>query len=1049
MGSRYAQTGWKICFLTAILSWQALDSPGQDAFRVTQYTSRDGLPQNSIRGLAFDEFGFLWIATEGGLARFDGTSFKVAGPKDHPELNNQRFTHALTCNDSTILFLDVWQRIYRLSGNEFSTLGNSGIYQQAVLEFHGGFPNPLSLVQDSLLRAEIKNSKRLWTSFPAGKNRLFVVTDRLGLLDSKQQKRRWLQKGPFDGRRFAQLGGQLVFLDQKGQLQQFHLESNTFSPCLLVDKAGKPWKKTFKQAHFYSRHPFQLAFIQEGNQLYVLTPTSSPGRFAVRKFLHALPGKTQIISLDYRAEDQLLAIGTSTKGLFLYRKKSFQTFIHKLPDESLLNSYYAQALLDSTSLLLSTGLILDPQTMSIKGRFPYPFYPYQLAKDPQGQLYFSVGRTIYQYDLRHPNHPPKTFDGTSKARCLVPIDSAVWAVLINGIYQIKKDSMHLVYPDYFSHNRRAISLIKDNEEKLWLGTLDQLFHLDLQTQRLDSLPAFRQAETRALVQVRDMLFIGTFGKGYFIYKDGRLWKMPTGPNHELSNVHAFIEDQEGYLWIPTNSGLYKTRLDAIEAYLQDTTRELFYYVYQDEDGIRNAEFNGGCNPSYLWLPDGRLSLPTIEGMVFFNPSHTHHFLNQDSLLFTRIQINGKPVSLARTLEIPADHYGIDIRFATAWWGHLANLDLAYRLDGLQAGFQKLEPRQRVISFGHLKPGNYTLILRKRTGFGTSDFVYTRLPISVLPPWYATPYAFILYGLTFLLTVWGTSVLYSRSIRHRNYLLQQKVEEQTAELRKANVLLGQNIDKLHRSERELRDNLEMKDRLISVISHDILTPLRFIGMIARLGDDEKQRKAFQMRKALGDVQNAVSKLYWSTLNVIHWVKFQKDSFELRPTHCSPFVLVEKLILELSEMAAYQGNQLINEVPEDDVILTDPQLLTIVLNNLLSNAIKFTKKGRITVRSYAKPGWYALEVKDTGRGMSDQQIQDLRQGKTGQKQNRSDVITAGTGMGLSLVANLVKALGGRWEIQSPEGKGVSVQLFIPWKTKEATLPDLHARSSRPIH
>ena len=117
--------------------------------------------------------------------------------------------------------------------------------------------------------------------------------------------------------------------------------------------------------------------------------------------------------------------------------------------------------------------------------------------------------------------------------------------------------------------------------------------------------------------------------------------MPEGRNHELSNAHSFIEDKAGYLWIPTNRGLYKTHLDAIEAYLKDTTFQLDYYAYNEDDGIHNTEFNGGCSPTHLWLPDGRLSLPSFEGLVSFIPEQTPHYFSKDSMVIEYVEVDGR------------------------------------------------------------------------------------------------------------------------------------------------------------------------------------------------------------------------------------------------------------------------------------------------------------------------------------------------------------------------------------------------------------------------
>jgi len=261
------------------------------------------------------------------------------------------------------------------------------------------------------------------------------------------------------------------------------------------------------------------------------------------------------------------------------------------------------------------------------------------------------------------------------------------------------------------------------------------------------------------------------------------------------------------------------------------------------------------------------------------------------------------------------------------------------------------------------------------------------------------------------------------------MLRRQVDEQTKELMMSNVQLEENVNKLAKTEIQLRKNIQVRDRLISIITHDILTPLRFIGQIARLGAEEKPTDAGLTKRALTDVQNAVHKLFHSTQNLLHWVTYHQESFKTTTINCSPFALVEQLMEDFSEMSRFQGNALNNEVPEDDVILTDPRILTIILHNLLSNAIKYTLHGDITVRSRIEAQWYLLEVSDTGRGMTAAQLEAVQQGKTTHGEISVEDVTAGNGIGLSLVADLVLALHGRWEMDSPEGHGVSVRIMIP--------------------
>jgi signal transduction histidine kinase/ligand-binding sensor domain-containing protein len=1013
----------------------------QQPYHPIQYTSKDGLPQNSIRGLAFDEHGFLWVATEGGLARFDGQGFRLCGADQHPDLGNQRFKQVIPLPDSSILFVDYTNALFLLEKGIFRRVPwpDNKVFDSRI--FRGSVPSLSVLLDEPLLQKEMEKWEKpsRMALFPAGPNRLFAISSRIALLDLDRQERLILSKRTQSPHRFTFANGQLLHLNAQNQLVRLDLETQSWQAChwTLQDEEGTPF--SLADPTFYSPPPHDQAFLEAGGRLYRLLPTGRPDRFRLELLLRELPPNCLISHLVYRPEDQLLVLGTDTRGLFVYRKWPFQTIAHAYDDRTLAAASYIQALLDSNSLLTSNGLIVDLESGNVRERFPYPFHSYYLYRNQRGQLYFrDPQKRLFRYDPARPDRAPEFLMQKTLAVVLLENHGTRWLMTGTGLYRWQDEAVQAILTGSFEGINAIRGYCMGGGHDLWIAAHMQVYRVDTCTWQVDSFPELDGARTRSLAWIDGKLFAGTYGNGYFVYDKGRFTAMPAGRGNELANVHAFVPDTSDYLWISTNRGLFKTHLGTVDAYLADSTLGLFYYTYLEEDGIRNTEFNGGCIPNHLWLPDGRLSLPSMQGLVLFDPHATAHNFDTDSVLFSRLRADGAAVALTPDIRIPADHYELSVDWATPWWGHAYNLDMQYRLEGVHRDYQPMSMGQRKLYFGHLKPGRYLLHVRKRIGFGPSDFVYSRLPFTVEAPWYLSPWAIGLYALGFLLLVWATSAAYTRTIRGRNILLQQKVDVQTAELRTANRQLGQNLEKLSRTERELRQNLKTKDRLISVISHDILTPLRFIGMIARLGSGREEKDGAQVQKTLTDVQNAVGKLYHSTLNLLHWVKYQQKNFEITPGSCSPYALVDRLLQDLVEMAEYQGNTLHNELPEDDIIQTDPQVLSIVLHNLLSNAIKFTRNGSIHLRSAVEPGWYILEVQDTGRGMSAEQLETLRRRSNRPDRPGSNDISAGTGIGLSLVDDLMEALNGHWDIDSKPDAGTQVRLFIPMKSRKSALP-----------
>ena len=1006
---------------------------GQTGYHVEHYTSKRGLPQNSVRGLAFDQHGFLWLATEGGIARFDGQEFVLMGKGDHPGIVNQRFTHLIQYSNTSMLFIDHLNGMYILSNDRFTTLREPDANYSALVRVLGSLPAPDFITQDSFFQEEAaraKNTSQLTIIvLPLDADKVVVVSDRIVLLDLKKQQRRVLSPRRDAGDQFARLGKTLLKIDSRDELLILHTDGKPFEQCALINDDGTAWKGSLKGVRFFSQFPFEDVFISDGKNLYSLVQGQNRLTYIVRPVLDLLPDNCTINAIAYRKADDVLVVGTDSRGVYMYHRKNLTTYIPSVEGTLRNDAYYAQCLLDSTTLLTGNSLILDTKTFSVQASLPKKINDILLATDLQGQVYYTKDIRLIKYNPLTGKEIIIHQEAAFVAHCITLLDSTIWVGSNIGVGKVIRDSIQWVHKTTFKSSQYGIKTIcKDHEGNLWLGSYFQLYRLNMSTSKLDSFPALTNADIRDITLIRNKIFIGTYGNGYYVFHDDKLTPMPKGRKNELSNTHTFIDDRDGYLWMSTNRGLYKTHLDAVDAFLQDTTLQLDYYAYLEEDGIINTEFNGGCSPTHLLLPDGRYSLPSLEGLVVFNPRYTPHYFPKDSVVIEYVEIDGQRYRPENLDAIIANHSNIRVYYASAWWNRPTNQYVYLGMDDPDKSYRLSDVNQSAYSLGHLKPGNHTFLIRRRSGFGADDYVYSKLHFTVEEPWYARGWAISLFILGLFMLTWGTSVLYTRSIRQRNILLRRKVDEQTKELLASNVQLEENVNKLAETEIHLRKNIKVRDRLISIITHDILTPLRFIGQIARLGTEEKPTDAGLTKRALTDVQNAVHKLFHSTQNLLHWVTYHQESFKTTTINCSPFALVEQLMEDFSEMSRFQGNVLINDVPEDDVILTDPRILTIILHNLLSNAIKYTQHGEITVRSRIEHQWYILEVSDTGRGMTAAQLEAVHDGTTRHGEISVEDLTAGNGIGLSLVADLVQALHGRWDIDSPEGNGVCVRIFI---------------------
>jgi hypothetical protein len=676
----------------------------QDDFYISHYTPKEGLPQNSIRGLAFDEHGFLWITTEGGIARFNGQSFDVLNNHDYPDLNNQRFMYAVMANDSNIVFIDQSNGVYALKHDRFTTVQAADNRDNNIPNMMGGLPSVDFIVQDTFFTQEVKRLPRndiiRIRIFPLNPNLVYIVSDRLVLIDRLHHSRKIILDSITDQDQFALLNKTLLWLDEYNRLLCLKTNTDSFESCGLVDERGNPVITSWTTNQWFNSYPFREAFIDNGERLYNVQSTEDPKRFVLRMELETLPDNCKIINVVHHPDEDILILGTDTKGLYTYRRKFIRTITYDDPHHKITDSYSAQCLVDSNTLLASNGLLIDLSKNAAIGKFPFKFNPYLLCPDEQGTIYYIRHFKARRFDPLSNQEYPISSDEPFEAQCITRLNGTIWIGTNTGVGYIDRDSIKWLLRTPYKSNKIGIKcMVMDLDSNLWLGSYDVLMKYDLKTHHIDTFPLIKNADYRALALIRGNLFIGTYGKGYYVYSDGRFIHMPAGRNNELSNTHAFIEDDDGYLWIPTNRGLYTTHLDAIDAFLKDTAQTVDYYVFQEEDGIRNSEFNGGCSPAYLWLPDGHLSLPTIEGLVFLNPTEAPHYFSKDTIVIESIKADRVKYSQGQQVIIPSNHTNITIQFAGAWWSQPYNQYISYQLEGLQDRFQLCDIGQTSLVIG--------------------------------------------------------------------------------------------------------------------------------------------------------------------------------------------------------------------------------------------------------------------------------------------------------------------------------------------------------------
>ena len=239
--------------------------------------------------------------------------------------------------------------------------------------------------------------------------------------------------------------------------------------------------------------------------------------------------------------------------------------------------------------------------------------------------------------------------------------------------------------------------------------------------------------------------------------------------------------------------------------------------------------------------------------------------------------------------------------------------------------------------------------------------------------------------------------------------------------------------LRRRERRLEHEKTMaKSYFFSTVSHDIRTPLNAI-----IGFSEMLKAGFktdaEREQALDSILVSGKTLLGLINDVLDLSKLESGRMEinLEPTDCPR--LLHRVMDAFHASGGKPGLDLLCEVEEMPALMLDPQRLRQIVFNLVGNAVKFTEKGHVTLRAgYERPedaemGVFRLSVEDTGCGIAEEDQKHICSAyvQVGAKLARN----GGTGLGLAICNQLVRAMGGRLEVESVLGKGSTFSVVIP--------------------
>jgi signal transduction histidine kinase/ligand-binding sensor domain-containing protein/DNA-binding response OmpR family regulator len=1047
-------------FTTSSLSSQKIDSN-----QINKLFTEQGLSSNIIYNLLQDRKGFIWVATEEGLNKFDGKNFT------HFSVNSGRYSLSHNRTQTLLLAPDgnIWAgtsdglNIYdyksdsiikvrtntsplRLVYNDITYLTSGidkartwiGTYGNGVnffnwnsRKFYGlrlpkihNIQPPLyimSLLEDDnnrlwigtqhngLYRYDLNDKKLNYYSLPD--NSLFIRT-----IYQDSFRRIWIGTSK----------GCYLYNETTNHLELINypvgLNYNSVG-IIKEDHAGRIWIGTeqfllnFSVRSFSLNEKFQYQIFSQGESLSRLSCPSINSLFADK--------------------DNNIWVGTAWGGVNMLKGSptKFRLYKHESDSKnSLPNSPITSICSDQKGnvyigtmgtdrigvceLNLQSDVIKE---LDINKKFPGLIYQ-SIFIDSQNNLWFGtynnglikqVGNkyTQYVFDPNNPNSIPG-----NDIRCIFESsDHSVWIGTSNGL-AVFTNNGKIVNRINILNNRTGIRSIKESRDGImWIGTYGAgVVTYNIGSKKINSKPTiFVPRVVNDILIHGEEVWLSTQGEGLMVYnrrsKKGTIYNEANGLNSNY--IRSLAIDKSGKIWIATSKGISK---------VNPLTREI--ENFSSQDGIQSREFS---ERSVANLPNGLLAFGGFIGLNIFDPMNVTKNDKCPPVIFTKLLVfnelitpseskkKNSPlkenITLADKIVLNYNQSVFTIEFIGINYNANQKIQYAYFLEGSDTKWNHLG-NQNSVTFRNLLPGEYTFKVKASSPDAVwSDKNIASIDIIIKPPFWKTFWAYLIYLIILSFILYFVWLFFTIRIRTANHL------------------------KIERAKREKEEELHQeKLQFFTNISHEFRTPLTLIiGPLEKMQMDEtEEEKKTHLNLMLRNAKRLLSMVN----QLLDFRKTERGQMKLKVQQQDMMLSISEIMLSFDELRKQKDIDF-EFIHDQDTLFAwfDAEFLNKSLFNLLSNAFKFTNNnGKISVsvavkKDLLETNEVEIMITDNGKGIQQFEIKSIfdrfYQGK------EQSNMQQGSGIGLHLVKNLIELHHGTIDVESIPTIKTTFKITLP--------------------
>ncbi|NQU55154.1 MAG: response regulator [Bacteroidetes bacterium] len=996
--------------------------------RVLNFTDKEGLPRNIVSCFELDEFGYGWVGTGNGIARFDGYNFVTY------QLLRGRIINKIVINNNIVwVATDQGLYIYNRITDTFELIRNGYIKDLRC------FKNELFFIMtDKLVKL---SEEQEFTEFSISKINSFEVTDE-GI---------WYNAG--------NNGLQML----NSSTQYFHNRVIN----LIKEIDNNLW----------------IAF--RNGDLFRIDPSENISKIHTMN-RHNIMDIEQINGKIFLATDGNGILLLDEDGTLIGHWKKEQNKSSKIPSNSIYNISKG---LNGTIWISTYGAgltCLINENNAFINFTPIPGNPNSLI-DKEGISVFAQENSIYlgtNYGFSIWNNDNKKFQNInanqligqlqgSKVTAVESRDEELWIATYDGLLgkyskDLKLISKYNPCSEKDNEMQRIILLYNLDEETMLIGSHfrdKSLLKFNTKSGQLSVVQQVSKELNNTNFQINSIrknqsgeIMALIRNSGLFLYNNQQNVLenvMPEINNRVTFKLNDFYNDKDGYYWFTTQAdGLIRLSPDGrsfdkwtieqgfptnsllriestndsvlwistIEGLCSFNRQSEQIQIYNYRHGLASNEFLSRTSAKTF---DNQLIFGNSEGFTILKPDEIVSDTSSSEIIISDLRFHNKsikalkkenylefPLEQTKKLKLPFSRNSFTISFFTKDNNLPKFNNFAYRLSGLERDWIYLGENNQT-TYTNLSPGKYIFQVKSTNKNNFWNDNATSLEIQILPPWYLTWLAFIFYFLFIISNIILVFRFYSRRVQ-----LKKEVEISEYKVKK---------------EHELTEN---KLAFFTNISHDLKTPLTLISAPINdlLQSDNLDRDQI---KKLDVAKRNAARLYKLISDLIDFRKITQRQLPLQTQSTDLKPVIENIFEAFRIECKKRDLDFIFHFNLTENVFVDIKKVEKILWNLLANAIKFTSdsgKVWLTVKSVLRNNekYLFLEVGDMGKGFSEEEKKNIFD-RFYQVQKSDNIKFEGSGIGLSIVHDLVEIHRGKIDVQSEQAKGSIFTLTIPAEEK----------------